>query len=137
MTSDEWSERSGSGEDSFVAPEPCELCQTSFDLYINSMFWALGQISGIGSEFMPTTGNEIIYVLFSMMIGLTFFALLLNQITILGAVIAGETEIAFKDEKNRVLLFLKDNLPENTQLVEETIEVTALTLHAVVHRLGR
>ena len=40
---------------------------------------------------MPATGNEIIFVLFSMMIGLTFFALLLNQITVLGGVLAGET----------------------------------------------
>ncbi len=40
---------------------------------------------------MPATGNEIIFVLFSMMIGLTFFALLLNPITVLGGVLAGET----------------------------------------------
>ena len=30
--------------------------------------------------------------------------------------------VANKDEKNRVLLFLQDNLPEDKQLVEDVIE---------------
>lgn len=91
----------------FTAPDaPCKKCFSDARLYIDAMYWSLTTMTTIGyGDRGPKTGSEIIFVLFAEVFGLCVFALLLDQISKLGAAVGAEDQEQ-ADSKNVVVQFL-------------------------------
>lgn len=91
----------------FVAPDaPCKKCLSAGRLYIDAMYWSLTTMTTIGyGDRGPKTGSEITFVLFAEVFGLCVFALLLDQISKLGAAVGAEDQQQ-SDSKNAVVQFM-------------------------------
>jgi hypothetical protein len=101
--------------------EVCRPCMPPREQYIDSVYWSLTTMTTIGyGDRGPQTAFEIQFVMFAEVFGLCVFALLLQQINKIGDVI-GETDDKANDEKNGVVSFLKDELGEGEELINDTI----------------
>ena len=72
-----------------------------------ALYWALGTAAGTGSTRVgPATESEIVFVLFSLVFGLAFFALLLTAVDNVWDTMLEDNK-AFKDEKDDLMRFLR------------------------------
>jgi len=75
--------------------------------YIDAMYWSLTTMTTIGyGDRGPNNQTEILFVLFAEVLGLSFFALLLQQITTVNDVMGLESRKK-SDVKNDIILFMK------------------------------
>ena len=75
--------------------------------YVISLYWSLTTMTTIGyGDYGPATRLEIVFVLFAEIIGLSFFAVLLDQINNLNGVL-GKQETESNEIKNEVIGFMK------------------------------
>lgn len=91
----------------FTAPDvPCKKCFSNARLYVDAMYWSLTTMTTIGyGDRGPKTGSEIMFVLFAEVFGLCVFALLLDQISKLGAAVGAEDQER-AESKNVVVQFM-------------------------------
>eukprot|EP01052_Picozoa_sp_SAG31_P013647 SAG31_NODE_826_length_11751_cov_4.887659_3_plen_377_part_00 len=129
------------GENGTALPNSAERCEyvdhhtgdkswrTSYDVedltasgqYINSLYWSLTTMTTIGyGDRGPSTQGEIVFTMIAEVIGLSVFALLMQQISYLNDVI-GAQEQGNKDEKNRIVQFMKYNNLDK-ELIQEVVK---------------
>lgn len=108
-----WSQRAnGLGGDvlyanrTFIAAH-CYKCLRPTRLWFDSFYWSLTTITTIGyGDRGPQTEVELIFVMFSELFGLAFFAILLTQINTVNEVLSQEQQ-SLNDQKNGVVQFLR------------------------------
>ena len=94
------------GVHGFVA-KVCPKCMRPKRLWFDSLYWSLTTMTTIGyGDRGPQTENEIVFVMFSEVFGLAFFAILLTQINTVNDVMS-ETVQELNDQKNNVVQFMK------------------------------
>jgi len=95
-------------ESVFVEPEWNDATPRSY-AYVIALYWSLTTMTTIGyGDYGPSTQEEIVFVLFAEVIGLSFFAVLLDQINNLNEVLSKQ-EIAVNELKNTVIGFMKSS----------------------------
>ena len=103
----------------FTKPVWVEETDRSF-AYVIALYWSLTTMTTIGyGDFGPSTLEEIVFVLFAEVIGLSFFAVLLDQINNLNEVL-GRQEAESNTIKNDVIGFMK-NSQVPPKLIDQTI----------------
>mmetsp|Transcript_21988 Transcript_21988/g.43694 ORF Transcript_21988/g.43694 Transcript_21988/m.43694 type:complete len:834 (+) Transcript_21988:37-2538(+) len=114
-----------------VTPVDCVVMETSwrdglvdapqFDKYIDCMYWAITTMTTIGyGDRGPSNVQEIVFVLFAEVFGLTFFAFLLTQINNLNDVI-GQEQQHNNEIKNEIVGFMKQ-YSMNDKLISRVIK---------------
>lgn len=92
-----------------------------YEQYIDALYWSLTTMTTIGyGDRGPQLKEEILYTMGAEIVGLSFFAMLLNQIAALQQVLNFQQGIA-NDEKNGILEFLKHNALDGA-LIHEVVE---------------
>eukprot|EP01043_Picozoa_sp_COSAG02_P030919 COSAG02_NODE_1997_length_10152_cov_3.110315_5_plen_943_part_00 len=92
-----------------------------YEQYIDSLYWSLTTMTTIGyGDRGPQLQTEIVYTMCAEIIGLSFFAMLLNQIAVLQEVLGRQQGIA-NEEKNEVVQFLKHNHLDSA-LIQEVVQ---------------
>lgn len=92
-----------------------------YEQYIDSLYWSLTTMTTIGyGDRGPQLQTEIVYTMCAEIIGLSFFAMLLNQIAVLQEVLGRQQGIA-NEEKNEVVQFLKHNQLDSA-LIQEVVQ---------------
>jgi len=90
------------------------------DQYVDALYWSLTTMTTIGyGDRSPHLQCEIIYAMVAEVLGLSFFAMLLNEISILQEVASERADFA-NEEKNAVVSFLKHN-DLDTKLIQEVV----------------
>ena len=91
------------------------------DQYIESLYWALTTMTTIGyGDRGPSLKCEIVYTMIAEVLGLSIFALLLNQITVLQDVVGAQQEL-HNAEKNAIVQFMKHNGLE-ADLIDDVVK---------------
>ena len=90
------------------------------DQYVDALYWSLTTMTTIGyGDRSPHLKCEIVYTMIAEVLGLSFFAMLLNEITILQEVAGRQMDFA-NEEKNTVVSFMKHNDLDN-MLIQEVV----------------
>ena len=93
---------------------------TPLNQYIESLYWALTTMTTIGyGDRGPSLKCEIVYTMIAEVLGLSIFALLLNQITVLQDVVGAQQEL-HNAEKNAIVQFMKHNELE-ADLIDDVV----------------
>ena len=88
--------------------------------YIDALYWSITTMTTIGyGDRGPQLQEEIVYTMVAEILGLSFFAMLLNQISVLQEVLGRQQGIA-NEEKNEVVQFLKHNQLDGN-LIQEVV----------------
>ena len=77
--------------------------------YTQALYWSITTMTTIGyGDITPVRKMEVIFTVFAMLVGVSFFALLVTQINELNVVIGGETN-NYEKHKNALVSYMKDH----------------------------
>ena len=90
------------------------------DQYVDALYWSLTTMTTIGyGDRSPHPQCEVIYTMIAEVLGLSFFAMLLNEISILQEVAGRHLDFA-KEQKNTLVSFMRHN-DLDAKLVQDVI----------------